>query len=276
MTFLALLTLSVVPLLQAQYVPPPAPVLLTSTKSGVLPVLPTPFNGVETLEGAIINKAPVNESYLPVNGPASVQSNLPSATYTATLPSIAFDALTGTTINGTVTASSNQGDTGTTFSFALTNFPDLAQYGPFVYHIHDMPVPADGNCTSTMGHFDPTNSGEYYTCPLDNPQNCQVGDLAGKHGMINDTSFTATFIDAYLSTDPASPYFFGARSFVIHTSNTTRLTCANFVQAAAGAGGNATGTSTAPPVATYTGGAGRVVLGGATAGVALVLGMLLY
>lgn len=38
--------------------PPPDPVLLSTTKSGVLPVLPTPFSGVETLEGAIIVKGP--------------------------------------------------------------------------------------------------------------------------------------------------------------------------------------------------------------------------
>ena len=41
--------------------PPPSPVLLTTTTSGVLPVLPvTPFPGVETLEGAIIVKGPPN------------------------------------------------------------------------------------------------------------------------------------------------------------------------------------------------------------------------
>jgi hypothetical protein len=40
--------------------PPPDPVVLSTTKSGVLPVLPTPFSGVETLEGAIIVKGPPN------------------------------------------------------------------------------------------------------------------------------------------------------------------------------------------------------------------------
>jgi len=38
-------------------VPPPAS-LLTSTKSGVVPIAPTPFPGVETLEGAIIYDGP--------------------------------------------------------------------------------------------------------------------------------------------------------------------------------------------------------------------------
>ena len=232
-----------------QYVPPPDPVLLTATKSGVLPVLPPAFTGVETLQGAIIQKAPTNASYLPVNGPAQVQSNLPSATYSAQLPTVAFNELTGTIIGGTVTGSSAQGSAGVTWNLNLNNLPDVGQYGPFIYHIHDLPVPADGNCTSTMGHFDYTNSGEYYTCDPANPQNCQVGDLAGKHGMImSGPTFSTQFVDNYLSTDPSSPYFFGQKSIVIHSSNTTRLTCANFMM---GAGSSSSATASAP-VATYT------------------------
>lgn len=38
-----------------------------------------------------------------------------------------------------------------------------------------MPVPADGNCTATMGHLDPTNRGEYYPCDNTQPQSCQAG-----------------------------------------------------------------------------------------------------
>lgn len=127
---------------------PPPFVLLTSTKSGVLPVLPTPFSGVETNEGAIVNKAPINPTYTPVFGPAAVQTNLPAATYVATLPSVAYDSLTGTTIAGTITGSTKQGDTGVTFSVNFTNFPSVSAYGPFVYHIHNLPVPAGGNCVS--------------------------------------------------------------------------------------------------------------------------------
>ena len=44
--------------------PPPAPQTLSTTLSGVLPVLPTatpgPFAGVETEEGAIIDQGPAN------------------------------------------------------------------------------------------------------------------------------------------------------------------------------------------------------------------------
>jgi hypothetical protein len=47
---------------------PPAPVLLTTTKSGVLPVIPTAtpgaaFTGVETIEGAITYDGPANPGF---------------------------------------------------------------------------------------------------------------------------------------------------------------------------------------------------------------------
>jgi hypothetical protein len=250
----------------AQYDPPPDPVLLTATKSGVLPVLPPAFTGVETLQGSIINKAPVNKSYTPVNGPAEVQSNLPTAAYTAFLPTTAFNELTNTTIFGTITGSSTEGDTGVTWTITLSNLPNLTEYGPFSYHIHDVPlpnVPRLASCTSTLGHFDYTNAGEYYTCDTSNPQNCQIGDLAGKHGKITSApTFSATYVDDYLSTDPATPYFFGNRSIVFHSMNTTRLTCANFMMT-----GDGNGTSGGPgPVPTFSPNAGsRSVAGGMVA-----------
>ncbi|GAM90322.1 hypothetical protein ANO11243_083650 [Dothideomycetidae sp. 11243] len=261
----------------AQFVPPPPPVLLTTTKSGVLPVLPTPFNGVETLEGAIIAKGPANASYVGLGGPAQVQSGLPAATYVATLPSTAFNELTGTTVSGSISISSKQGDTGVTVSVNFANFPSVSQYGPFVYHIHDMPVPADGNCTETLGHFDVTNVGEYYPCIVGSPQNCQVGDLAGKHGAIMGTTFTASYVEDYLSTDPSSSYFVGTKSITIHTSNTTRLTCANFMLMSSGGNGSSTGNSTMTPTGTatsstapavYTGAAARIVASSAVLGLA--------
>lgn len=58
-----------------------------------------------------------------------------------------------------------------------------------VYHIHDAPVPADGNCTGTLAHLDPTQRGEQPPCDSTKPQTCQVGDLAGKHGKITSSPF---------------------------------------------------------------------------------------
>lgn len=223
-----------------QEVAPPVQILST-TKSGVLPSLPTatPFTGLRTLQGAVVDKAPADPSYQGLNGPAQVQSNLPTGTYVATLPSVMYNPGIGATISGSISGAASSNGTGVMFRVDFSGFPSLADYGPFVYHIHDKPVPSDGNCTETLAHLDPTNRGEYIPCTASNPSSCQAGDLAGKHGKIEAISFTANYVDMYLSTDPASAYFFGDKSIVLHTRNTTRLICANFVLA--GGSGNATG-----------------------------------
>jgi hypothetical protein len=155
--------------------PPPPPVVLSTTKSGVLPVLPTgtPFAGVDTLEGAIINPGPVNPGFTGLAGTATAQSNMPAATYRANLPDTMFDPYVGTMIQGSIEAVGT--DSGVQFTVNITGLPDQAQYGPFPWHIHTLPVPADGNCTATLGHLDPTNRGEYYMCDASAPETCQVG-----------------------------------------------------------------------------------------------------
>jgi hypothetical protein len=204
-------------------------------------------------------------------GNASVQNNLPAATYSAILPSVNFDNLTGSTITGSITGSAIQGGQGVMFNISFSGLPNLAMYGPFgksshslchfifhhfltrvqVYHIHEMPV-TGGNCTTSLGHLDPTNRGELHSCDVTNPQSCQAGDLAGKHGNITAATFSATYTDPYLSTDPNSPYFFGNRSIVIHAINATRLTCANFAMGTNGSSSatNASATGTASPSST--------------------------
>jgi len=89
-----------------------------------------------------------------------------------------------------------------------------------VYHIHDQPVPADGNCTGTLAHLDPYVRGEVPPCDATQPQTCQVGDLAGKHGN--------RYLELYTSTASGPASFFGNRSIVIHSANAKRLTCASF------------------------------------------------
>ena len=260
--------------------PPPPPVLLTTTKSGVLPVIPSatgaPFAGVDTLQGAIISPLPPNASYTPVNGPAPSQTNQPADTYIATLPDYMFNPLVGDAVQGTIVAVGTA--EGVQFTVNLTNLPSQAAYGPFPWHIHTMPVPSDGNCTATMGHLDPQDGGELYMCNTAAPQNCQVGDLAGKHGgkITTEGNFSTSFVDSFLSTVEGSPAFFGGLAFVLHTGNTTRITCANF-EAKAGsgngtAGGNATATSTSVSPE-FTGAAAKVAAGVAASvvGFAVVL-----
>ena len=60
-----------------------------------------------------------------------------------------------------------------------------------VYHIHDQPVPADGNCTATAAHLDPYLRGEIPPCDNTHPETCQVGDLTGKHGNVTTSPFVA-------------------------------------------------------------------------------------
>lgn len=101
-----------------------------------------------------------------------------------------------------------------------------------VYHIHDQPVPENGNCTGTLAHLDPYQRGESPACDPNLPETCQVGDLAGKHGKVelkdSSDTFTATYTDDFASTVDSIGAFFGNRSFVFHFGNTTRITCANF------------------------------------------------
>lgn len=203
-------------------------------------------------------------------GPAEiVQGNPAGVTYTAILPN-----KNTTTIRGYVAGTSASNGTGVVFNINLFGFPST-DLGPFIYHIHDQPVPADGNCTGTKAHLDPYIRGETPPCDNKDPANCQVGDLSGKHGNITSSPFQTTYLDLYLSTVQGPASFFGNRSIVVHSNNATRLTCANFTLVA----GNSTITGGTAPVPTssqsaYKGGAATkfVSIGAVLAGlVAFVL-----
>lgn len=100
-----------------------------------------------------------------------------------------------------------------------------------------MPVPADGDCTKTLGHLDPYIRGDKPPCDFNIPQSCQVGDLAGKYGKITTDPFEASYVDYFASTVDGLGSFFGNRSIVLHLANSTRITCANFVKASPGGSG---------------------------------------
>ncbi len=149
-----------------------------------------------------------------------------------------------------------------------------------MYHIHDQPVPANGNCTATLAHLDPYVRGEIPPCDPTRPQTCQVGDLSGKYGMIPGTgTYQTSYLDLFTSTRQGPASFFGNRSVVIHTLNTTRLTCANFQLVASGSNatmtsstGRVSPTATSSPIATYTGAAVQKLVSGA----AVVAGLLAF
>jgi hypothetical protein len=109
-------------------------------------------------------------------------------------------------------------------------------------------------------------------CDPSQPQTCQAGDLAGKHGgkIATPGNFSTSFVEPYLSTQPGSAYFFGGLSFVLHSSNTTRLTCANFVQVNGSSSGNGTmPSSTSPGGPQFTGAAAKIGAGAGALAVAV-------
>ncbi|KAJ2786118.1 Superoxide dismutase [Coemansia javaensis] len=107
----------------------------------------------------------------------------------------------------------------------------------YPYHIHQKPVPANGNCTATGGHLDPagaaaaaTAAGGKYKCDPANPASCELGDLAGLYG-----NMTADANGAFVASYNATQLAFGGKntildhSVVIHGPNGTRLACANII-----------------------------------------------
>ncbi|KAL6718068.1 hypothetical protein ACLMJK_004153 [Lecanora helva] len=201
-------------------------------------------------------------------GDAPITTNNPAGvTYTAFLPNS-----NSTGVRGYVAATSSANGTGVSFNVNLYGFPSPS-LGPFLYHIHDQPVPSDGNCTGTLAHLDPFVRGEMPPCDATQPQTCQVGDLSGKHGNITTSPFQAAYVDLYTSTQSGIGAFLGNRSIVVHSSNTTRLTCANFTLTS-GAGSNTTVTSPTGGASTvpFTGAATTSVVGmGAVAAGVLAL-----
>ncbi|KAF2093042.1 Cu,Zn superoxide dismutase-like protein, partial [Rhizodiscina lignyota] len=156
------------------------------------------------------------------NHTASIANDNPAgAAYMARLPD-----RPDTTIRGNITAVTDPDGNGVLFAVDLEGLP--MEGGPFPYHIHDHPVPSDGNCTGTLAHLDPWQRGETPPCDANAPATCQVGDLAGKHGKAKAPTFADSYTDLYTSLQQGKGAFFGNRSITIHFANTTRITCANF------------------------------------------------
>ncbi|CAK9440459.1 uncharacterized protein LODBEIA_P45590 [Lodderomyces beijingensis] len=138
---------------------------------------------------------------------------------------------------------------------------------PFSYHIHELPVPANGDCQATLGHFNPYNGSTTATTPW----GLEVGDLSGRNGKISGTYISNQYIDEYISLNPDSKSFIGGKSVVIHAANGTRLTCANITIDPHSVRSN--GTVTVTPA--NPNGASQVESGGVLAvGAAAVLALL--
>ncbi|KAH8744678.1 cytosolic Cu/Zn superoxide dismutase [Diaporthe sp. PMI_573] len=163
-------------------------------------------------------------------GDAAIVTNNPfGVVYKATLPDIPFNKNAfpdGGNVKGSIYALSSPDGTGVTFKVQFSELPK--EGGPFLYHLHEAPVPDDGNCTATLAHLDPFKRSEVIPCDPTAPQTCQIGDLSGKHGNITSEVFNATYTENYVSLEEGTVAFFGNRSFVLRFGNKTRITCANF------------------------------------------------
>lgn len=114
---------------------------------------------------------------------AEITNNPASAVYAAVLPN-----RDDTAVRGSVIASSVANGQAVEFQVTISGLPE--EGGPFPYHIHDQPVPADGNCTKTLAHLDPYVRGEDPVCDPSQPQTCQVGDNSGKYGKLTGPAFS--------------------------------------------------------------------------------------
>jgi hypothetical protein len=146
-------------------------------------------------------------------------------------PSYAANLPVNGTVTGKVTFTANTNGTGVSMTVSFKGFK--GKTGPFIYHVHDQPVPASGNCNGTLAHLDPYQRGEAPPCNKPFPQTCQVGDLAGKHGSIPDANgaiieFHDSYTDLYVSSKPGIGAFAGNRSVVVHSAGGVRIACANF------------------------------------------------
>ncbi|PWY73208.1 Cu,Zn superoxide dismutase-like protein [Aspergillus sclerotioniger CBS 115572] len=134
-----------------------------------------------------------------------------------------------TTVGGHVTTYSGPSKVGINFDIEFWGIPTDGQ--PLAYHIHEKPVPEDGNCYSTGAHLDPYKRGDTIPCDIKAPETCQVGDLSGKHGPVwapEDETFSVTYTDWFVSNVVGDVSFFGNLSVVVHASDNSRLACGNF------------------------------------------------
>ncbi|KAB8213330.1 hypothetical protein BDV33DRAFT_229724 [Aspergillus novoparasiticus] len=101
----------------------------------------------------------------------------------------------------------------------------------WAYHIHERPVPDDGNCYGTGAHLDLYKRENKPSCDMNAPQTCEIGELSGKHGPVyapGEQAFEVLYPDYFLSNVPDTAAYYGNLSLVVHTPDNERVNCGNF------------------------------------------------
>lgn len=181
---------------------------------------------VQILSVLAVVSAAVNAQSSTVVPAPEVTGNSVGTVYAAILPE-----KEDSTVRGSIYAYPASNGTGVRFSVSISGLP--AEGGPFMYHLHEKPVPSDGNCSGTGAHLDPYKRGEVPACDASMPETCQTGDLSGKYGNITSQEWTQEYVDLYSALRTDSVAYFGNLSVVVHLSDKKRIACANFTLAAA-------------------------------------------
>ncbi|KAB8212945.1 Cu,Zn superoxide dismutase-like protein [Aspergillus novoparasiticus] len=114
-----------------------------------------------------------------------------------------------TTIRGRMTIWSGLNDVGVRVHVLFLGLPKVGQY--LTYHIHERPVPDDGNCYGTGAHLDLYKRENKPSCDMSAPQTCEIGDLSGKHGPVyapGEQAFEVLYPDYFLSNVPDTAAYY--------------------------------------------------------------------
>ncbi|CAH7683729.1 superoxide dismutase [Phakopsora pachyrhizi] len=107
------------------------------------------------------------------------------------------------------------------------NVSGLPAGSTYAYHVHEHRVD-NGNCSTALGHFNPTNVPMTATCDFYKPSTCMAGDLAGMFGNLQGgVNNEIRYYTPFLKFSPREQSFVG-KSVVIHSPDTKRIACGKF------------------------------------------------
>lgn len=102
--------------------------------------------------------------------------------------------------------------------------------GPFFYHIHENQITDKDTCGGVGSIYNPYNSKDDCDGTKDDSY-CAIGDLSGKHGIVNSTCYGVKYYDSFLSLNRKSKSYIIGKSLVFHYQNNTKFACANINEA---------------------------------------------